>query len=178
MSSTASEIDDLIGLPTVVDPDPYRDLNVELYLTDLAQGIYPASEINARHGLTKEQAREFLRRPEVWRRLQAKKTVWESDDNVGERVKTVYRVALFESAPDLAAGLTDKSIPYKERIEASKYMAKIAGLEPAPSANNAGGASGNQFAVNIILPDRTETITVQPVVDTPTSLPVDAEAAE
>lgn len=177
MSSTASEIDDLIGLPTVVDPDPYRDLNVELYLTDLAQGIYPASEINARHGLTKEQAREFLRRPEVWRRLQAKKTVWESDDNVGERVKTVYRVALFESAPDLAAGLTDKSIPYKERIEASKYMAKIAGLEPAPSAGSTGG-NVSQFAVNIILPDRTETITVQPVVDTPTSLPVDAEAAE
>lgn len=180
MSSTASEIDDLVGFPTVVDADPYKDIDIEALTEDLAREIFTPDEILPRYGLTKDTAKPLLRRPEVWRKYEAKRQHWRSDANAAERLKAYYQAGLIEAAPDLLAGLRDEKIPYKERIEAHKFVAKIAGLEPAPNAGGA-GVSGPQFAVNILFSGgatQTITATVAPPVDTSTGIQVDAEAAE
>lgn len=163
MTAVGESIDDLIGVPTVVDPDPYKDLDLEGLLEDLARGIFTVDEILPRYGLDRASARTLLLRPAVYKRLEEKKKHWNSDANAAERLKTYYQLGLIEAAPELLSSLADKTIPFRERVEAHKFVAKIAGLEPDARTLSSGGTSGPGFSVNIVFSNgHQQTITAAP----------------
>lgn len=169
MPATASEIDELLSLPTVVNQDPFAHIDIDALLEDLARQIFTVDEILPRYGLSKDGVRELLRRPAVFAKYQAKKQHWESDANAAARLKAYYEVGLIEAAPDLLKGLKDPTIPFKERVAAHQFVAKIAGLEPDPRAGQGvSGPTGPQFAVNILFSGgATQTITATVVPPAP-----------
>lgn len=145
-----AQIDALVDeIPTVGSFAP-DDATAMLLVNDLATQLHPYSTIAGRYGLTLGQLVEWIKQPEVRRRIKQRRAAWQSDAALTERNRALYGVISLDAAPVLDQILHDKTAPAASRLEAFKILGKFAGLEGNPrEAQGQPGVAGAQFSVSI-----------------------------
>lgn len=136
------------GTPTVEEFDP-TDATAQALISDLAMKIHRNEVIAARYGLTLHQLFEFVKNPEVRRRIKTKRAIWESDGNLGERNKAYFGIVTLEAAPVLDRLLHDPTTPPGHIIKALEVSGRLSGAD-ARQGPAEGVAIGAQFSVQIL----------------------------
>lgn len=144
-------------------PEAARDLAdaaITAMVGDLAQDIYPAQEIAKRYGF--RDVGHMLSwldgHAAVKAAVKRGRALFQSDANLRERNREYAGHALLHAMPTLAAVLTDESVDIQTRIELTKVMTKLAGLDGTAAQRDAG--SGLQpFAINFVFPQGHEKFT-------------------
>lgn len=157
--------------PILETGDDTPDLSPQLlwaFCVDVAQNVQSFSQIAIRYGFTDvSRLRDFLRdQPMVRRRAKEMRAVWESDDNVDDRIKKLSGHAVLAALPETAKIMLDPRTPNETRLNAMQKHATIAGVYNPPGARGgavvAGAGPGvGRFSVNIVFQNagKTETIT-------------------
>jgi hypothetical protein len=157
--------------PILETGDDTPDLSPQLlwaFCVDVAQNVQSFSQIAIRYGFTDvARLRDFLRdQPMVRRRAKEMRAVWESDDNVDDRIKKLSGHAVLAALPETAKIMLDPRTPNETRLNAMQKHATIAGVYNPPGARGgavvAGAGPGvGRFSVNIVFQNagKTETIT-------------------
>lgn len=144
-------------LPVLPDQPDMNSLTLQAFCNDVARQIHTPGELARRYGFASPRAaRDWIdKRPPVHQMIKTIRAIWESEDNVENRIRAYAHHALLEAAPSNAQIMLDPSIHPTVRIDAMKETAKIAGLTGAPGLvrNKDGTISAPgaaPFAVNII----------------------------
>lgn len=140
------QLEELVNsTPTVVHFDP-NDQTVQALISDLAMGMRNYEIIAARYGLTLEQLYEFIKIPEVRRRVKTKKAIWESDDNQAERIKRYYGALTLEAAPMMDQLLHNPTTPPQHLLKGIEVAARLGGADNK-GAGETGGVIADRFSV-------------------------------
>jgi hypothetical protein len=136
------------------------------FCVDCAQNIMPYRELSMRYGfIDVPQLRDFLTsQDQIRKRIKELRAVWNSDENLETRVKTLAGHAVLAALPGTAQIMLDPRKPDSVRMDAMKEHAQIAGLRSTgwgKGAGGPGGPEGGRFSVNIMFQNagRVETIT-------------------
>lgn len=135
--------------PTVEEFDP-SDATTQALISDLAMKLRRNEVTAARYGLTLPQLYEFVKNPEVRRRIKQKRAIWESDGNLGERNKAYYGIVTLEAAPVLDRLLQDPTTPPGHIIKALEVSGRLGGVDGKQGQAAEGVAIGAQFSVQIL----------------------------
>jgi hypothetical protein len=152
------------------------DATVQSLINDLGIGMFRPHVIAARYGLSGPQLLEFLKIPEVRRRIKVRKSIWEADDNQPERIRRMYGQLTLESASVANEMLTNPATPAALRIKLLEVTGRFGGADVRGSANNSPDApTGPMFSVQFvfsgtgkteqvnIVPNQTQTIEGDPL---------------
>ncbi len=132
------QVEDLVNTtPTILNFDP-DDATAQALISDLSMGMHKYSTIAQRYGLTMTQLYEFVKIPEVRRRIKSKKAIWESDDNLPERNKRYYATITLEAAPVVDRLLHNPATPPGHLIKAIEVSGRLGGVDVKPNANDTG----------------------------------------
>lgn len=153
--------------PQAADEQPTMSPQVLwAFCVDSAQNIMPYREIAQRYGFTDvPELRDFLlAQDQIRRRIKELRAVWNSDDNLEERIKKLAGHAVLAALPGTAQIMLNPRVPDSTRMESMRDHAKIAGVfNNAWSRGGAGpnGGEAGRFSVNIMFQNagRVETIT-------------------
>lgn len=165
-------LDEVIdNTPVFPSADAIIDLGsaqeVHNFINDVAQRIHEPEVLAQRWGFPDACAMiEFIKNnSEIRRRIKLRRAIWDSDDNVQNRIREYAGHSLLEALPSTASMMFDSGSPAGVRIDATKLHARMAGVDGLPplSKDNQ-GQSGPAFNLTINMPGRTEKITT--VVDT------------
>jgi hypothetical protein len=143
-------------MSTALTPLPLVETNpqvMQAFCNDVAQGIHEYATIAARYYFADTQAvLDYLKtKAAVRKRIKALRAVWQSDDNVEIRVRTLAGHSLLEALPSTSRVMFNEELNPSVRIDAMKAHARIAGLDSPPPAQAGGGAvGGNRFSVQIV----------------------------
>jgi hypothetical protein len=130
---------------------------MQAWCTDMAQQIHDFATIADRYGWDDDKAMlaYMIAHPVICRRIAEQRAVWESDENVIERVRRLAGYTILEALPNTAGVMFDPNNNPSLRIEALKAHARIAGLDGArpPEGRGAPGETGPtaaKFSVEIV----------------------------
>ena len=165
MSDTEDDVEEA-SVNEVVDATPVVIAPVEdqptmspqvlwAFCVDCAQNIMPYREIALRYGFTDvPQLRDFLvGQEQIRKRIKELRAVWNSDENLETRVKTLAGHAVLAALPGTAQIMLNPRVPDNTRLEAMRDHAKIAGLTSnswGAGKAGPGGPEGAKFSVNIM----------------------------
>jgi hypothetical protein len=176
MSDTEEDVEEA-SVNEVVDATPVVIAPVEdqptmspqvlwAFCVDCAQNIMPYREVALRYGfIDVPQLRDFIgTQNQIRKKIKELRAVWNSDDNVESRVKTLAQHAVLAALPGTSQIMLNTRVPDNTRLEALRDHAKIAGLtNNSWGAGKAGpgGPEGAKFSVNIMFQNagKVETIT-------------------
>jgi hypothetical protein len=176
MSDTEDDVEEA-SVNEVVDATPVVIAPVEdqptmspqvlwAFCVDCAQNIMPYREVALRYGfIDVPQLRDFIgTQNQIRKKIKELRAVWNSDDNVESRVKTLAQHAVLAALPGTSQIMLNTRVPDNTRLEALRDHAKIAGLtNNSWGAGKAGpgGPEGAKFSVNIMFQNagKVETIT-------------------
>jgi hypothetical protein len=139
------------------------------FCIDIAQNILPYDVLATRYGFADWRALGawLAANAAVKKKIKEIRAVWESDDNVAVRARTLAGHAVLEALPETARVMFNPKVPDSTRLDALKLHARIAGIDGNPhtareNAGQMGGSPGlGRFSVNIMFQNagRMETIT-------------------
>jgi hypothetical protein len=192
MSDTEEDVEEA-SVNEVVDATPVVIAPVEdqptmspqvlwAFCVDSAQNIMPYREIALRYGfLDVPQLRDFLvGQEQIRKRIKELRAVWNSDENLETRVKTLAGHAVLAALPGTAQIMLNPRVPDNTRLEAMRDHAKIAGLtNNSWGAGKAGpgGPEGAKFSVNIMFQNAGRVETITTVAHEPDVITEEGEAA-
>jgi alkylhydroperoxidase/carboxymuconolactone decarboxylase family protein YurZ len=160
-----AELDQLIdpvvdatpALPPAPELPHMNSASMLAFCVDVAQKISPYPLIAARYGFVDEaQMRDYIQDNAVVRfRIKELRSVWFSDMNLQNRVRTLAGHAVLAALPNTAEMMfNDAAAPAPVRIDALKTHARIAGVDSLPAAAregaSTGAAEGAKFSVQIV----------------------------
>lgn len=176
MSDTEEDVEEA-SVNEVVDATPVVIAPVEdqptmspqvlwAFCVDCAQNIMPYREVALRYGfIDVPQLRDFIgTQNQIRKKIKELRAVWNSDDNVESRVKTLAQHAVLAALPGTSQIMLNTRVPDNTRLEALRDHAKIAGLTNnswGAGKTGPGGPEGARFSVNIMFQNagKVETIT-------------------
>lgn len=126
------------------------------FIEDVAQAIHPPETIAARYSLSPQDMVGLIRaNVELRRRIQARRAIWQSDDNIEGRIRKYAGTTLIEAMPTAGQVLFDKNSPAGIRLDTLKAFSRMAGVDGLPpgAKDNNAGPSGNQFVINMHFSD-------------------------
>jgi hypothetical protein len=136
------------------------------FCTDVAQNIHTYTQIALRYGFvdTDDLKRFLVKQVAVRKRIKELRAVWESDDNVENRIRTLAGHSVLTALPETARIMFNPRNPDNTKLDALKHHATIAGVFAPPRTSHndgVGGPAAGRFSVNIVFSNagRTETIT-------------------
>jgi hypothetical protein len=134
------------------------------FCTDVAQNIMPYTQIALRYGFvdTHDLKQFLVRQHTVRKRIKELRAVWESDDNVETRIRTLAGHSVLVALPETARIMLNPRLPDATRLDALKEHATIAGVRSSYGKGPDGaGPTVGRFSVNIVFANagKTETIT-------------------
>lgn len=143
------------GGPIFAADASLTDHSVKLFAFDLARGIYPRDEIAVRWGFgTVANMRAWLfRHPEVVAFARQLQALNQADENVLDRIKHKSAHALESGLVDLYAIMSDPNASHKDKLDAGKLAARLAGADTVGKEQGPGGVSGTQFNLTIQFPN-------------------------
>jgi hypothetical protein len=116
--------------------------------TELAVGLSTAADIRERYGISLAQWDRLKKSPQFRNMLAEAVRLWQGDQNAGARIQKKADVVLEDAIPAYDGMIHAKDIAARDKIEAGKLLAALAGR----SAKNEGGApAGGGFTLNINL---------------------------
>jgi hypothetical protein len=140
MSDTEDDVEEA-SVNEVVDATPVVIAPVEeqptmspqvlwAFCVDCAQNIMPYREVALRYGfIDVPQLRDFIgTQNQIRKKIKELRAVWNSDDNVESRVKTLAQHAVLAALPGTSQIMLNTRVPDNTRLEALRDHAKIAGL--------------------------------------------------
>jgi len=152
--------------PVLAEVPAFTPQVLYAFCTDVAQNVHTYAQIALRYGFTDvAQMADFLRDQHVIRRrIKEYKAVWESDDNVQERIRKLSGHAVLAALPSTAQIMMDMKQPAATRIDATKQHAIMAGAQSTGNAAAGMAGSGPQaskFSIQIMFASsgKTETFT-------------------
>jgi len=151
-------------LPEVAEEPAMAPQVLWAFCTDVAQNIMPYTQIALRYGFvdTDDLKRFLVRQNTVRKRIKELRAVWESDDNVETRIRTLAGHSVLAALPETARIMLNPRNPDATRLDALKQHAVIAGVNAPPRVGHGDtGATVGRFSVNIVFANagKTETIT-------------------
>jgi hypothetical protein len=192
MSDTEDDVEEA-SVNEVVDATPVVIAPVEdqptmspqvlwAFCVDSAQNIMPYREIALRYGfLDVPQLRDFLvGQEQIRKRIKELRAVWNSDENLETRVKTLAGHAVLAALPGTAQIMLNPRVPDNTRLEAMRDHAKIAGLTNnswGAGKTGPGGPEGAKFSVNIMFQNAGKVETITTVSHEPDVITEEGEAA-
>lgn len=141
IAASALPIEDMLNDPVLLHK----------FVEDMAQGIYPASEIAKRYSLDPQDVVRLIREnAELRRRIQVRRAIWQSDDNIETRIRKYAGTTILEALPANGAMMFDRSTPAATRLDTLKAFSRMAGVDSQGAGGNreASQGPGNQFTVN------------------------------
>jgi hypothetical protein len=152
------------------------------FCVDSAQNIMPYREIALRYGfMDVPQLRDFLvGQEQIRKRIKELRAVWNSDENLETRVKTLAGHAVLAALPGTAQIMLNPRVPDNTRLDAMKEHAKIAGLTNnswGKGSTSPGGPEGAKFSVNIMFQNAGKVETITTVSHEPDAITEEGEAA-
>lgn len=128
------------------------------FCVDIAQNIDPYDVIAARYGFADwERLQSWLiTNDAVRKKIKELRAIWQSDDNVAVRARTLAGHSVLAALPHTARIMLNERLADNTRLEALKMHARIAGVDNAPGAARGateGVPGGGRFSVNIIFPN-------------------------
>jgi len=148
------------------DPD---DLTTQNLINDLGINMVRPHVIAARYGLSAAQLLEFLKIPEVRRRIKVRKAIWESDDNQPERIRRMYGQLTLESAGVAHKMIADPLTPAALRVKMLEVSGRFGGADNRTGgANNADAVTGPMFSVQFVFSGTGKTESINVIQQTPT----------
>jgi hypothetical protein len=192
MSDTEDDVEEA-SVNEVVDATPVVIAPVEdqptmspqvlwAFCVDCAQNIMPYREVALRYGfIDVPQLRDFIgTQNQIRKKIKELRAVWNSDDNVESRVKTLAQHAVLAALPGTSQIMLNTRVPDNTRLEALRDHAKIAGLtNNSWGAGKAGpgGPEGAKFSVNIMFQNAGKVETITTVSHEPDAITEEGEAA-
>lgn len=141
---------------------------------DIAQDIYPLSQLLNKHGLTNLQYEFLLEHNEFFKRAIAQETKdWQSIASTEKRIRLQALAALEDKLPIIANRMGSAAEKLGDVVEAAKLVAKVAGVDTIPSGSGGGGAG---FTITIDLGADTR-VTIGPQEATPQDTDAPGSAA-
>lgn len=119
--------------------------------TELAAGLSDAPAIRERYGITAAQWDRLKKSPQFRAMLAEAIRTWQGDLNAGARIQKKADIVLEDAIPAYDGMIHAKDIAARDKIEAGKLLAALAGR----TAKTEGGAApGGGFTLNINLGGR------------------------
>lgn len=155
--------------PVLLDTVTMAPAVLWAFCVDVAQNIVDYDVLALRYGFDSWQSMQawIIANAAVRKKIKELRIIWQSDDNVAVRARTLAGHAVLEAIPYTARPLFDEKTTNADRLDTLKMHARIAGIDgnPHTGRENAGGTGGNpgigRFSVNIVFPNagRMESIT-------------------
>jgi len=113
---------------------------------EVAMDILPLTDVLKLHQISSEDWATIQENPRFKQMFEQMVREWNSAASTRERVRIKAATGLESQLEGLIAALSDESIPYTQRIEGGKFLARIGEIDAATLHEGAGGAP---FAINI-----------------------------
>jgi len=160
-------INGVVDATAVLDQVPsFTPQVLYAFCTDVAQNVDTYATIAIRYGFTDvAQMADFLRDQHVIRRrIKEYRAIWESDENVQERIKKLSGHAVLAALPTTARIMLDPNQPAQTRLDAVKQHSIMAGSQATgngAAAQGSGGPQAAKFSIQIMFANsgKTETFT-------------------
>jgi hypothetical protein len=160
-------INGVVDATAVLDQVPsFTPQVLYAFCTDVAQNVDTYATIAIRYGFTDvAQMADFLRDQHVIRRrIKEYRAIWESDENVQERIKKLSGHAVLAALPTTARIMLDPNQPAQTRLDAVKQHSIMAGSQATgngAAAQGSGGPQATKFSIQIMFANagKTETFT-------------------
>jgi hypothetical protein len=130
---------------TTATPDQVFAIDLAQLAREVAMDIFPLADVLKLHQLTDEDWLQVQENPRFKAMVEQMVREWNSAASTRERVKIKAATGLESQLETLIRGLSDEAIPYTQRVEGAKFLARIGEIEGSFSGE--GGAS--PFAINI-----------------------------
>lgn len=161
--------------PLLADPPEFLRPDTASLARELAQDIRPVDDVVKDYGYTGAHDPLFqavLTTNDFRRFLEEAMREWNNADSTKKRIRLKAQAAMEEGLPRLFETFNNAIDP-KDRIDAGKLLAKLAGFEDQQNPNAMGGESGGVKIVINIGTRRVETnLPAQPKVIDPQGSPV------
>lgn len=126
---------------------------------ELAAGLSDPKDILERFGLTKAQLQRIVQDKHFKELYGEAKRVWNSMDNVEERIRAKSMYLLEDSILPLYSIIHNNDLQPAARIDAFSKLMKISDMEPKKDVDN----SGNTFTVTINVPGEDKPVIIEHV---------------
>lgn len=150
---------------TTTDPGTIFAVDLAALAREIAQDIFPVGDILRLHQLTEDEWARICAMPHFQSMLNQMILDWNKADSTRDRIRVKAATGLESQLEDLIRDLGDKSIPYTQRVEGAKFLARIGEVDGTNVIGSAGGA-GVQININFGQPNPLSINAVpKPVID-------------
>jgi hypothetical protein len=126
---------------------------------ELATGLYNNQDILDKFELTVAQLKRICKSPQFRLKYQEAKAVWESSDNVQQRIRQKSALLLEDSVLPLYSIIHNTNLAPAARTDAFSKLMAIADMQPS---KDSGKVMGDKFTLNITIGDEKQSITIEP----------------
>lgn len=158
-------VDGLIDTTPAIQTVDMDDFTVQNLINDLGIGMFKPHVVAKRYGLTGAELLDFLKIPEVRRRIKVRKACWEADDNQPERIRRMYAQMTLEAAPTMEKLLHDPATPPAIKLKGMEVTGRFGGADARGGGGvNADAATGPMFSVQFVFAGagKTESVSILP----------------
>lgn len=152
------------------DPTLVPAVNLSKMAREIAMDIYPREHIQKTHQLSNEQWNAVIMNPDFQRMLSEMIVDWRSASGTRERVRVKAQTAIEAALESIYSEITNASIPFTQRIDGVKMLAKLGDLGEREALVGGAGGSVN-ISINLGIPgegiNQTVTIENEPLEVTP-----------
>lgn len=133
------------------DPALTPVTNLSKLAREIAMDVFELGEIQEAHKLTDDQWTTILANPDFQRMLSEMIVDWRSASGTRERIKIKSQTAVEALLDGIYHDITDRSIPFTQRVDGFKMLAKLGDLGER-DAIVAGGGGSVQININLGVP--------------------------
>lgn len=133
------------------DPALIPATNLSKLAREIAMDIFEQQDIQAAHKLSDDQWTAILGNPDFQRMLGEMIVDWRSASGTRERIKIKSQTAVEALIDSIYVEITNASIPFTQRVDGLKMLAKLGDLGER-DAIVAGGGGAVQININLGVP--------------------------
>ena len=130
---------------TTATPDEVFAIDLAQLAREIAMDIFPVADVLKLHQLSDEDWQQIQENPRFKAMVEQMVREWNSAASTRERVKIKAATGLESKLEILITSLSDEAIPYTQRIEGAKFLARIGEIE----GNFQAGGNANPFSISI-----------------------------
>jgi len=125
------------------------DVTLSKLARDIAWDIYPLETVLGNYNVTQEEWQAIKEMPRFQRYLENEIATWANADNTAERVKIKSQALIEDYLPEIYERMIDPTENLPAKVEAAKFIGKLAGLGNERSAGDV--STGEKVSITINL---------------------------
>ena len=158
---------------TTASPSEVFAVDFAQLAREVAMDIFPLDDVLKLHQLTLDDWLQISENPRFKQMVEQMVREWSAAANTRERVRIKAATGLESQLEGMIGALSDETIPYTQRVEGAKFLARIGEIEGSMHE----GAGGAPFSISINIGQLPEirAMASRKIIDISPVIPEDAE---